>query len=62
VPADQQAIRGVLDELVRERRRLERDHAADVVLEANRLAITYWQERLTGSAEKSGYTGRRSRM
>jgi hypothetical protein len=58
VSADARTIRGILDGLIRERRGLRQADA----LEANRRAIEYWQARLAGAAEKTGYTGRRSRM
>ena len=41
------AIRAILENLVTQRRRLERDAAAHGLLDANRLAIAYWQQRLT---------------
>ena len=41
------AIRAILENLVAQRRRLEQDAAAHDLLAANRLAIAYWQQRLT---------------
>jgi hypothetical protein len=60
VSADPRTIRGILDGLFRERRRLRK--AID--LEANRRAIEYWQDRLAAARvpTRTGYTGRRSRM
>ena len=42
----EQAIRGILENLVTQRRRLEQDAAAQGLLDANRIAIAYWQQRL----------------
>ena len=39
-------IREVLDALVHERQELRRTHAGETLLEANRLAIVYWQQKL----------------
>jgi hypothetical protein len=39
-------IREVLDALVHERQELRRTHAGPTLLEANRLAIVYWQQKL----------------
>jgi hypothetical protein len=39
-------IRAVLDSLVRERRELRRSGVEQAALEANRLAIVYWQQAL----------------
>ncbi|HEY3543135.1 MAG TPA: hypothetical protein VGK79_11400 [Gaiellaceae bacterium] len=44
--ATEGAIRAILDNLVTQRRRLEQDAAAQGLLDANRLAIAYWQQRL----------------
>jgi hypothetical protein len=40
-------IRAVLDSLVRERRELRRSGVERAALEANRLAIVYWQQALS---------------
>ena len=61
------AIRMILGELIRERRKLKSSagEGGQIVLEANRLAIVYWQEALAregGPAADRGYTGLRSRM
>ena len=40
-------IRAVLDSLVRERRELRRSEVERAALEANRLAIVYWQQALS---------------
>jgi len=47
-PAAPQAnlIRAILDDLVRQRRRLRSTAAEAGLLEANRLAIVYWQREL----------------
>lgn len=39
-------IRAVLDDLIAQRRRLERAHDDEGLLEANRLGIVYWQLQL----------------
>jgi hypothetical protein len=43
----ERAIRDILLSLIAERRRLEREAAGHHALEANRLAIAYWQQELT---------------
>ncbi|HZR95220.1 MAG TPA: hypothetical protein VFA56_05970 [Gaiellaceae bacterium] len=40
-------IRAILDDLIRQRRRLESGGAEEGLLEANRLGIVYWQWQLT---------------
>jgi hypothetical protein len=40
-------VHDILGKLVRERQELRRHGADKVVLEANRLAIVYWHQRLT---------------
>jgi len=45
----EKAIREILENLVIQRRRLEQDAAAQGLLDANRLAIAYWQQRLLGA-------------
>ncbi len=52
-------IRRILDALVSERQRLRVERAARAVLEANRLAIVYWQSRLGRELAEAGLSGRR---
>lgn len=52
-------IRRILDALVSERQRLRVERAARTVLEANRLAIVYWQSRLGKELARAGVSGRR---
>jgi hypothetical protein len=40
-------IESILADLILERQRLRRDNADKPLLEANRLAIVYWQQELT---------------
>jgi hypothetical protein len=56
---DPGTIRRILDTLVHERQRLRSSGAGAPELEANRLAIAYWQRAL-GTAESSGPTRRAS--
>jgi hypothetical protein len=53
-PADQ--TRAILNDLVRQRRLMQRGPADAGLLEANRLAIVYWQRQLSRSraAEQEG--------
>jgi hypothetical protein len=39
--------RAVLDDLIRQRRRMEAEQADDGLLEANRLGIVYWRLQLS---------------
>jgi hypothetical protein len=43
---DAEHIRGILDRLVCERQDLRRTSGNERVLEANRLALVYWQQQL----------------
>ena len=45
-PSGVERARQVLEALIRERQTLRADPAAEAVLEANRLAIVYWQQHL----------------
>jgi hypothetical protein len=62
--ARESTIRGILDALILERRRLRTSADAAAPLEANRLAIVYWQGALARCqpVRDRGYTGQRSRM
>jgi hypothetical protein len=40
------SVRRVIDSLVIERQRLRRDNAGSALLDANRIALRYWQEQL----------------
>ncbi len=44
---DTSTVRGILDRLIIERQNLRRSEADRATLEANRLAIVYWQEMLS---------------
>jgi hypothetical protein len=52
-------IRRILDAAVSERQRLRVERAGRAVLEANRLAIVYWQSRLGKELARAGVSGRR---
>jgi hypothetical protein len=64
VTAQESTIREILDDLVRECRRLRARSEGAASLEANRLALAYWQDALARcqSSRDPGYTGDRPRM
>ena len=45
-PDGEELIHGVINSLVRERQDLRRHNGDRALLEANRLAIVYWQQQL----------------
>jgi hypothetical protein len=59
-PVGPERMREVLAALVSERRELRRSNARAPLLEANRLAIVYWQQKLTRRlADESEHVPRR---
>ena len=46
-PLPVELVREIIDRLARERQQLRVAHADGATLEANRLAIVYWQQRLS---------------
>jgi hypothetical protein len=51
----EERIRGVLESLVSERQGLRRAGTDRAALEANRLAIVYWQQRLSHRLIETAY-------
>jgi hypothetical protein len=52
-------IHAILDNLIQERHRLRRDRSELPLLEANRLAIIYWQQELSRALAASQDAGAR---